>query len=47
MQDIFKDKDKEEEDGVIDLILATVRLLERDINRPVVEARELLEPVKL
>jgi hypothetical protein len=42
---IFKDKDKEEGDSIIDLILAVVELLERDINRLVVEAREALEPV--
>ena len=46
MRDIFKDEDKEEEDSITDTILAVVRLLERDINRLVVEARELLEPVK-
>jgi hypothetical protein len=38
MQDIFKDKDKEEEDSITDLILAVVELLERDISRLVVEA---------
>ena len=32
---------------VTDLISAVVRLLERDINRLVVEAREALELVKL
>ena len=47
MGDIFKDKDKEEGDSVTDLILAVVRLLERDINGLIVEAREALEPVKL
>jgi hypothetical protein len=47
MRDIFKDEDKEEEDGVIDLILAVVELLERDISRLVIEAREMLELVKL
>jgi hypothetical protein len=47
MRDIFKDKDKEEGDGVIDLILVVVYLLKRDINRLVVEARETLELVKL
>jgi len=31
----------------MDLIIAVVTLLERDINRLVVEAREVLEPVKL
>jgi hypothetical protein len=31
---------------VTDLILAVVELLERDISRLVVEAREALEPVK-
>ena len=34
-------------DSVTDLILAVVRLLERDINQLVVEARETLELVKL
>ena len=33
--------------GVADLISAVVRLLERDINRLVVEAREVLELVEL
>ena len=33
MQGIFKDEDKEEGDGVTDLILAVVKLLRRDINR--------------
>jgi hypothetical protein len=47
MQDIFKDEDKEEGDGVTDLILAVVELLGRDISRLVVEVREALEPVKL
>jgi hypothetical protein len=37
MQDIFKDEDKEEGDSVMDLILAVVELLERDISRLVVE----------
>ena len=32
--------------GIIDLILAVVRLLERDINRLVVEARDALELVE-
>ena len=32
---------------VTDLILAVVRLLERDMNRLVVEAGDALEPVKL
>jgi hypothetical protein len=31
----------------MDLIIAVVTLLERDINRLVVEVREVLEPVKL
>ena len=44
--DIFKDTDKEEGDSVIDLILAVVLLLKRDINRLVVEARDVLELVK-
>ena len=47
MWDIFKDKDKEEEDSVMDSITAVVVLLERDINRLVVEAWEMLELVKL
>ena len=38
MQDIFKDEDKEEGDSVTDLILVVVQLLERDINKLVVEA---------
>jgi len=32
---------------VTDLIIVVVILLERDINRLVVEAQEVLEPVKL
>jgi hypothetical protein len=47
MRDIFEDEDKEEEDGVTDLILAVVELLGRDISRLVVEAWEMLEPVEL
>jgi hypothetical protein len=47
MRDIFEDEDKEEGDGVTDLILAVVELLERDISRLVVEVREALEPVEL
>ena len=47
MRDIFKDEDKEEGDGVTDSIIAVVVLLERDINRLVVEAWETLGPVKL
>jgi hypothetical protein len=47
MRDIFKDEDKEEEDSITDLILAVVELLERDISRLVIEAREMLELVKL
>jgi hypothetical protein len=47
MRDIFKDEDKEEGDSVTDLILAVAELLERDINRLVVEVQEVLEPVKL
>jgi hypothetical protein len=35
------------EDNITDLIIAVVILLERDINRLVVEAREVLELVKL
>ena len=37
MRSIFKDKYKEEGDGVTDLILAVMRLLRRDINELVVE----------
>ena len=33
--------------AVTDLITAVVTLLERDINRLVVEVREVLEPVEL
>ena len=47
MWDIFEDEDKEEGDSITDLILVVVRLLERDINSLVVEAREILELVKL
>jgi hypothetical protein len=47
MRDIFEDEDKEEGDGVIDLILAVVELLERDISRLVEEVREVLELVEL
>jgi hypothetical protein len=47
MQDIFKDEDKEEGDGITDLILAVVELLGRDISRLVVEVREVLELVEL
>jgi hypothetical protein len=47
MRDIFKDEDKEEGDSVIDLILAVVELLGRDISRLVVEVREALELVEL
>jgi hypothetical protein len=47
MRDIFKDEDEEEGDGVTDLILAVVELLERDISRLVEEVWEVLEPVKL
>ena len=47
MRDIFEDEDKEEGNGITDLILVIVRLLERDINSLVVEARETLELVKL
>ena len=39
-------RDKEG-DSITDLILVVVQLLERDINKLVVEAREILEPVKL
>ena len=47
ISDIFKDKAKEEGDGVTDLILAVVVLLKRDINRLVVEAQDALKLVKL
>ena len=47
MRDIFKNEDGEEEDSVTDSITVVVELLERDINRLVVEARELLKLVKL
>jgi hypothetical protein len=47
MRDIFKDEDREEEDGVTDLILVVVELLERDMSRLVVEVREVLKLVKL
>ena len=47
IRDIFKDKDKEEGDGVIDLILAVVQLLKRDINRLVVKVQNILKLVKL
>jgi hypothetical protein len=47
MRDIFKDEDKKEGDSITDLILVVVGLLERDINRLVIEARETLELVKL
>jgi hypothetical protein len=47
MQDIFEDEDKEEGDGVTDLILVVVELLGRDISRLVVEVREVLELVEL
>ena len=46
MRDIFKDEDKEEGDSVTDLILAVIELLERDINRLIVEVREALELVE-
>ena len=46
MRGIFKDKDKKEGDGVTDLILAVVALLERDIRRLVVEAWDTLKLVK-
>jgi hypothetical protein len=47
MRDIFKDEDKEEGDSVMDLILVVVELLERDMSRLIIEARETLELVKL
>jgi hypothetical protein len=45
--DIFKDEDKEEGDSITDLILVVVGLLKRDISGLVIEAREILELVKL
>ena len=47
IRDIFKDEDKEEGDSIMDLIIVVVILLERDINRLVVEVWEVLELVKL
>jgi hypothetical protein len=47
MGDIFEDEDEEEGDGVTDLIIVVVALLERDMYGLVVEAREVLELVKL
>ena len=47
MEDIFKDEDGEEEDGVTDLILAVGRLLRIDVNDLVEIAREALEPIEL
>ena len=47
IEDIFKDEDKGREDGITDLISAVVQLLERDMDRLVVEAWEALEPAKL
>ena len=44
--DIFKNKDKKEGDSVTDFILVVVQLLERDINRLVVEVWDVLELVK-
>ena len=44
---IFKDKDKEEEDSVTDLITVVVQLLQKDINRLVKIALGELELVKL
>ena len=41
------DEDKEEKDGITDLISAVVWLLKRDIKKLVVLAREVLELVKL
>ena len=45
--DTFKDEDKEEGDGVTDLITIVVRLLRRDINGLVKTALGELELVKL
>ena len=47
MGDIFKDEAKEEEDGVTDLIIVVVRLLQRDINGLVKTALGELGLVKL
>jgi len=47
MRDIFKDEDKEKGDGITDLILAVIWLLREDLNGLVMEAREVLELVKL
>jgi len=47
MGDIFKDEDREEGDGVTDLILAVVRLLREDINGLVKIVLEALELIKL
>jgi len=43
MQNIFKDKDKEEGNSVMDLILVVVSLLGRDISRLVVEVQDALK----
>jgi len=45
--DIHKDEDKEEGDGITDLILAVVRLLREDINRLVKIVWEVLKLIKL
>jgi hypothetical protein len=47
IRDIFKDEDKEEGDGITDLILAVVELLGKDISRLIEGVREVLELVKL
>jgi hypothetical protein len=47
IEGIFKDEDREERDGVIDLILAVVALLKRDIDGLVRVVREALELVEL
>jgi len=47
MRDIFKNKDREKEDGVTDLISVVVQLLRDDINGLVVKVREVLKLVKL
>jgi hypothetical protein len=45
--EIFKDEDREEGDGITDLILAVVALLRRDTDGLARVVREALELVKL
>jgi hypothetical protein len=47
IEGIFKDEDREEGDGVMDLILVVVELLRRDIDGLARVVREALELVKL